>query len=77
MEKLKRDQQKEIINQLVNQLSKESADLYYTDSSTIASLVHHKIQNDSGQLSHQQMEIVKDLSNEDILILLSYKSSCC
>jgi adenylate kinase len=77
MEKLKSDQQKDIINKLVNLLSKESPDLYYTDSSTIAALVHDKIKTGEGGLTHEQKELVKNLSSDDILILLSYKSNCC
>lgn len=76
MEKLKVDQQKEIINKLVNELSNESPDLYYTDSSTISSLIYEKIHG-SNNLTKTSLELVEDLSADDILILLSYKSSCC
>lgn len=76
MEKLKVDQQKEIINQLVNELANESPDLYYTDSSTISSLVYEKIHG-SNNLTKTSLEVVQELSADDILILLSYKSSCC
>lgn len=76
MEKLKVDQQKEVINSIVNELSKESPDLYYTDSSTISSLVYERIQGDNS-LSREKLELVDSLSADDILILLSYKSNCC
>ena len=76
MEKLKVDQQKEVINKIVNELSNESPDLYYTDSSTISSLIYEKIHG-SNNLTKTSLELVEDLSADDILILLSYKSSCC
>lgn len=76
MEKLKVDQQKEVINSIVNELSKESPDLYYTDSSTISSLVYERIQGDNS-LSREKLELVDSLSADDVLILLSYKSNCC
>jgi hypothetical protein len=76
MEKLKVDKQKSIINQLVNELAAESPDLYYTDSSTISSLIYERIHS-ANQLSRENLEVVEDLSADDILILLSYKSNCC
>ena len=76
MEKLKADQQKEIINSIVSDLAKESPDLYYTDSSTISSLVYDRIQG-KNKLSREKLELVDKLSADDILILLSYKSNCC
>ena len=76
MEKLKATEQKEIINLLINELSKEDPNLYYTDSSTIATLVHDMIHN-SETLNRQKKELVESLSSDDILILMSYKSNCC
>jgi hypothetical protein len=76
MEKLKADQQKEIIKDLVNILANEDPNLYYTESSTIATLVHDMIQNQNS-LNKEKFELVKDLSSDDVLILLSYKSNCC
>ena len=76
VEKLKATEQKEIINLLINELSKEDPNLYYTDSSTIATLVHDMIHN-SETLNRQKKELVESLSSDDILILMSYKSNCC
>jgi len=75
MEKLIVEKQKEIINEIISELSKESIDLYYTDSSTIANLVVEKIQSE--KFPKEKKDIVKKLSYSDILILMSYNSNCC
>jgi hypothetical protein len=76
MEKLKSDEQREIIQNLINLISNEDPSLYYTDSSTIAALVHEKVHT-AEVLNRQKFDVVKDLSADDILILMSYRSSCC
>lgn len=75
MEKLKSDQQKEIINNIVSNLSHEHPDLYYSDSNHIAYLIHQKIQEKS--LNKSQFDLVKDLSQDDIHIMMSFKTNCC
>ena len=75
MEKLEIDIKKEIIDNLVNDLSKDSPDLYYSPTSVIAQIVFDKIQ--ANLLSREKYEVVKDLSREDIQVLMSYSSSCC
>ncbi|MDA8793669.1 hypothetical protein N9N67_10495 [Bacteriovoracaceae bacterium] len=75
MEKLEVEQKKSIINQLVSELATENMDLYYTDSSTIATLVLEKIQ--SGNLKRTELELVGKLNTEDILVLMSFHSNCC
>lgn len=76
MEKLKINEQKEIIQDIVNRLAVEDPSFYYTESSVIASLVHEKIHKEK-VLSKQKTDLVKGLSAEDIKILLSYRSNCC
>lgn len=75
MEQLEAEQKKKIINQLVSELANENIDLYYTDSSTIATLVKEKIH--SGKLNRSDLELVENLSTEDILVLMSFHSNCC
>ena len=76
VEKLKSTEQKEIIQKCIGELSKEDPNLYYTDSSTIATLVHDMIHN-SDTLNREKKDLVSDLSADDILILMSYKTNCC
>lgn len=76
MEKLKGTEQKEIVDSLISELSKEHPDLYYTDSSSIANLVYEKIHS-KGALTKQKFDTVKDLSSNDILIVMSYNTNCC
>lgn len=75
MEKLKVDQQKEIIDGLIDQLMKENLDLYYVDSSSIANMVWDKIHSEG--FNRKEFELVGYLSPEDILILMSYHTKCC
>ncbi|MBC75971.1 MAG: hypothetical protein CME64_08135 [Halobacteriovoraceae bacterium] len=75
MEKLKVDQQKEIIDGIIDQLRKENLDLYYVDSSTIAKMVWEKIHGEG--FNRKELEIVEHLSSEDILTLMSYHTNCC
>lgn len=75
MEKLKSDEQKEIVNSIVAELAKKNSELYYTDSSTIANLIYEKIHNPD--FSKSKFEKVGELSRDDILILMSYNTTCC
>ena len=75
MEELKSQQQKDIINEILKDLSHQQIDLYYTDSNTIAHMIETYIKE--GKLNRHKFEIVKDLNKKDILILMSYNSSCC
>lgn len=75
MEKLEIEKQKIIIDKIVRELTKEDIDLYYTDSSTVSHLVYEKINNNF--LNKTDYEFVKELSANDILILMSYNSNCC
>lgn len=76
MEKLESNIKKEIINEIIKELSKINIDLYYTDSITIANLIYEEIQQGS-LLSKQKKDIVKSLKPDDIHILISFKTSCC
>lgn len=69
------DKKKKIINSLVSKLAEENLDLYYIDSSTIASYVYEDIHNK--KVSHSEYELVKDLTQSDILVLMSFKTNCC
>lgn len=75
MEELEADKKKKIVNRLVSELGKESIDLYYTDSSTIANMVVQKIHE--GKLPKSEFDLVKKLTFNDVLILMSYNTSCC
>ena len=75
MEDLIVEKRKEIISEVINKLSHDRPDLYYADSSLISLLVREKIH--SGILSTERFDLVKELSVDDILILLSYHSNCC
>ena len=75
MEELIVDKQKKIINKIVTELGSSEVDLYYTDSSTIANLIVEKIKEH--KLPRHELDIVKDLNYQDVLILMSYNSNCC
>lgn len=72
MEKLAIDKKKEIINRIVQELSKTQPDLYYTDTSTVASIVKDYIHDK--KLPNDQFELVKDMDFRDIAILMSFTS---
>ncbi|MGB0452915.1 MAG: hypothetical protein ACPGJV_04300 [Bacteriovoracaceae bacterium] len=67
--------QKKVLDQVVYELSQQDQSLYYVDSSTIAQIIVEYIEE--GKLNEQDLELVKGLSRKDILVLLSYNSSCC
>lgn len=70
------EKRKSIVNKLIQQLSNQHMDLYYTDSNTIANLVYEQIQNKEN-LNKDELDLMKGLSQKDIHILISYKTSCC
>lgn len=72
MEKLIINQKKDIINSIVEDLKKTQPDLYYTDTSTIASIVRDYIH--ANKLSKEKYELVKDMDFRDIGILMSFTS---
>ncbi|GAB4417113.1 MAG: hypothetical protein OHK0056_25850 [Bacteriovoracaceae bacterium] len=72
-EDLKIDFQKIIIEKLIATLDQD--ELYYTDSNSISRIIHEEIH--SGKMPHGDFELVKDLSPQDIHVLISYKSGCC
>ena len=75
MEKLDSVKKKEIIQSIINILSKSDPELYYTDTMTITSYVSDYIKEKN--LKQSEYELVKDLSRDDIQILMSYNSNCC
>ena len=75
MEKLESKIKKEIVQTIINELSKKEPDLYYTDTMTIASLVVEYIEDK--KLKQTEYELVKDLSRNDVQVLMSYNSNCC
>ena len=72
MEKLIVDKKKEIINRAVEELTKTNPELYYTDTSTIASIVvdHFHTKN----LNQEDFDLVKDMDFRDIAIMMSFTS---
>ncbi|MCO4793530.1 MAG: hypothetical protein KC493_07455 [Bacteriovoracaceae bacterium] len=66
---------KQILDKIVGELSKSDPNLYYVNSNSISHLIKEYIQE--RKLKEEDYERVKDLSPSDILILMSYKSSCC
>lgn len=75
MEKLDIDEKKKIIQEIINDLSKSSPDLYYTDTMTISALVEEYIANK--KLNAHKHDLVSKLSRHDIQTLMSYNSNCC
>lgn len=72
-EDLKIELQKGIIEKIIAQLDQD--ELYYTDSNSISRIIHEEIH--TGKISHAELEMVKDLSPQDIHVLISYRSGCC
>lgn len=66
------DKKRKVINKVVQKLSDENPNFYYTNSSEIANLVKEEFDNNN--LNKDELDLVKDLSAEDIHILLSFKN---
>ena len=75
MEKLDSTRRKDIIQSIINDLNKSKPELYYTDTMTICALVEDYIKDK--KLSQSEFELVKNLSRDDIQVLMSYNSNCC
>jgi hypothetical protein len=74
-EELVVDKQKKAISKVIQKLAGQDPNLYYTDSSTIASLV---LQGENQtELNREEKELLQKLSVKDVLILMSYNSNCC
>lgn len=71
-EKLEHFQKKKVLNSLIEYLAAEDDSTYYLPTNQIAGIIEEMIKNKEG-LSHQQWELVKDLTLEDIHILISHK----
>ena len=69
------EKRKKIIGKIVTYLASTDPNLYYTDSSTIATMVLQNIDNSS--LKAAEKELIKDLTSKDVLVLMSYNSNCC
>lgn len=63
---------KKILDQVLNVLREEDQELYYTDTSSISHIIKDYIEDNN--LLREEFELVKDLSPNDILILISYNS---
>ena len=74
-EKVRHDVRLEVVNRLLTNLDQQ--ELYYTDSRTIARLVHEQLKLNSKALTLSEKEAFDGLDSKDIYILLSYRSSCC
>lgn len=74
-DKLIVDKQKEVISKIVDFLSHEDPNLYYTDSNTIAKMVLEV--KDEAKLNKDEIDLIKDLSTKDVLVLMSFHSNCC
>ncbi len=75
-EKLLIDDQKIIIDKIVNHLSSLGSSMYYESTINICREIHEIIKNKS-LLNKNENDSVSMLSPDDIQILLSYNSSCC
>ena len=75
MEVLEIKIKKKIVQDIINVLSSDVPDLYYTDTMSIASLVIDYIS--ANKLKKDQFDLVKDLSRHDVQTLMSYNSNCC
>lgn len=75
MEKLDTELKKQIIQDIINSLNKADPNLYYTDTMTVAALIVEYIQEQ--KLKKNEFELVKDLSRNDVQVLMSYNSNCC
>lgn len=74
-EELVVDKQKKAISKVIQKLAGQDPNLYYTDSSTIATLV---LQDENHtELNREEKELLQKLSVKDVLILMSYNSNCC
>lgn len=71
-DELKHFQQKEVISKLIDRLSKEDDSTYYLPTFQIANILHDVIDKKEG-LNQKEVELLKDLSVDDIHILLSHK----
>lgn len=67
---LKSTHQKEVIQEIVEELNKSNPEFYYRSTSEVAAEIKKYI-HESHRLNHIQHELLKDLSRRDIQILLS------
>lgn len=67
-------QQKELLNNIVARLNESHPSFYYLSTIEIAAEIKKYIL-ESGNLSHDDSELMKGLSREDIQILLSFHNS--
>jgi hypothetical protein len=74
-EKLIAKRRKEIVQDIINILSKEDPNLYYTPTNEIGMEVVKYIKEN--KLNAKDYELVKDLTFQDVQIYMSYNSNCC
>ncbi len=67
---LKSTHQKEVIQEIIEDLNKSHPNFYYRSTTEVAAEIKKYI-HEGGHLNHTQHELVKDLSRRDIQILLS------
>lgn len=70
---LKSNLQKEIVTEVINALNESHPSFYYLSTVEIAGEVKTYI-NESGKLSREKLDLVKDLTQRDIQMLLSLHS---
>ncbi len=64
------EKQKKLLQRLVEELSRENADLYYQPTTEIAFVLKNHI-DDRTKLSAEERKLLKPLSRYDIQLLLS------
>ena len=72
-EKTEKEKQRTILFRVIQEISKDNMDMYYSSHSDTASEVYEYIQN-SKSLPREDQELVKDLKVDQISIILSLKS---
>lgn len=75
-EQLKTEKQRKIVERIINELFQEDSSLYYAVTNDIARHVQLKIES-KVNLNHNELEIVSDLTSQEIVNLISYNSKCC
>ncbi len=67
---LKDSKQRKVLDQLMQELVNEHPSFYYLSTTEVAAKLHERIEDATG-ISHDDLELVKDLSQKDIQMLLS------
>lgn len=66
---------RQLVERYLNKLSAQDPSLYYTNTSEVARRIHTLLKEQSNQLSVEEQHVVRDLSVEEVAMILGFHSS--